>query len=87
MTTINISLPDQMKDFVDEQVGEGGYGTASEYLRALLTEQQKRKAEEKLEGLLLEGLSTKASTLESKDWEHVRGELKQRIAKRDRKAS
>lgn len=68
-----------MKEFVDEQVGEGGYRTADEYFRALVQEQQKRKAEEKLEGLLLEGLSSKVSKLGKEDWEHVRSELKRRI--------
>lgn len=51
-----------------------------EYLHALLREQQRRKAEEKLEGLLLEGLATKSSALDEKDWEHVRTELESRIS-------
>ncbi len=33
MSTMNISLPDTMKAFVDEQVAERGYGTSSEYVR------------------------------------------------------
>ncbi len=82
MTTLNISLPDQMKDFVDEQIGEGGYSDPSEYFHALLREQQRRKAEEKLEGLLLEGLATKSSALNEKDWEHLRTELENRISNR-----
>ncbi len=36
MTTINISLPDQMKEFVDEEMGEGGYRVPSDYFNALL---------------------------------------------------
>jgi len=55
MTTINISLPDQMKEFVDEEMGEGGYHDPSDYFNALLQEQPKRKAEQKLEALLREG--------------------------------
>ena len=76
MTTLNISLPDQMKDFVDEQIGEGGYSDPSDYFHALLREQQKRKAEEKLEELLQQGLSSPASELTTNDWEHVRSEVK-----------
>lgn len=79
MTSINISLPDQMKEFVDEEVGEGGYRDPSEYFHALLREQQKRKAEEKLEGMLMEGLATTSSGLDEKDWKHVRAELENRI--------
>jgi antitoxin ParD1/3/4 len=81
MTSINISLPDQMKEFVDEQIGEGGYSDPSEYFHALLRQQQRRKAEEKLEGMLLEGLSTNSSALDEKDWKHVRDELEKRISK------
>jgi antitoxin ParD1/3/4 len=40
MSTMNISLPDSLKDFVDEQVNQGGYGTSSEYVR----ERRKAKA-------------------------------------------
>jgi hypothetical protein len=39
MTTINISLPDQMKEFVEEEMGEGGYRDPSDYFNALLQEQ------------------------------------------------
>ena len=87
MTTLSISLPDQMKEFVEQQVGEGGYDNPSEYFRELLKEQQKRKAEEKLEELLREGLSSPASELTENDWEYVRSELEQRIAGRNRNNS
>ena len=36
MTTLNISLPESMRDFISEQVARGGYSTASEYIRHLL---------------------------------------------------
>ena len=87
MTTLNISLPDPLKDFVDEQVGERGYHGPSDYIQALVQEEQKRKAEEKLEELLREGLSRPASELTENDWEYVRNELEQRIAGRNRNNS
>ena len=80
MTTINISVPDQMKDFIEEQIGEGGYLSPSDYFQALLREQQKRKAEEKLEELLRQGLSSEMSALDEKEWEDIRNELGRRIA-------
>jgi antitoxin ParD1/3/4 len=55
MGTINISLPDSLKDYVDEQVGEGGYGTSSEYVRKLIRKVQDRK---RLRALLLEGATS-----------------------------
>ena len=33
MSTMNISLPEALKAFVDEQVAQRGYGTSSEYVR------------------------------------------------------
>jgi antitoxin ParD1/3/4 len=80
MTTINISLSDQMQQFVDEEMGEGGFSDPSDYFSALLQEQLKRKAEQKLEGSLQEGLSTESSAVDKKDWEYIRGELESRLA-------
>ena len=56
MTTVNISLPDPMKSFVDSQVTEGMYGSVSDYIRTLIREDQKRKAQEELERKLLAAL-------------------------------
>src|SRR5215472_10602172 len=54
MQTMNISLPDTMKHFIDAQVAAGGYSSASEYVRALVRDEQKRQARVRLETLLLE---------------------------------
>jgi antitoxin ParD1/3/4 len=56
MTTLNISLPDQMRSFVESQVSKGFYSTASDYIRDLIRDDQKRKDQAKLESLLLEAL-------------------------------
>jgi antitoxin ParD1/3/4 len=55
MTTMNISLPDSLKDFVDEQVNQRGYGTSSEYVRELIRKEQDRL---QLRNLLLAGASS-----------------------------
>lgn len=52
MGTMNISLPDSLKSFVDEQVSQRGYGTSSEYVRELIRKDQDRA---RLRALLLEG--------------------------------
>lgn len=36
MVTMNVSLPEALKQFVDEQVSERGFGTTSEYVRELI---------------------------------------------------
>jgi antitoxin ParD1/3/4 len=52
---MNISLPDTLKSFVDEQVNQGGYGTSSEYVRELIRKDQDRV---QLRGLLLAGAAS-----------------------------
>ena len=58
MTTMNISLPDSMRAFIEQKVARGGYSTASEYIRQLVREDQKRATQERLETLLLEGIES-----------------------------
>ncbi len=55
MSTMNISLPDSLKSFVDEQVILRGYGTSSEYVRELIRRDQDRL---QLRNLLLAGASS-----------------------------
>jgi len=57
MTTMNISLPETLKQFVDQQVAGRGYGTSSEYVRELIRKDQDRQ---RLRGLLLEGADSPA---------------------------
>ncbi len=40
MTTMNISLPEELKAFVDAQVREKGFSTISEYMRKLIRDQK-----------------------------------------------
>jgi antitoxin ParD1/3/4 len=52
MSTMNISLPDALKSFVDKQVSQGAYGTSSEYVRELIRKDQDRV---RLRAILLTG--------------------------------
>lgn len=52
MSTMNISLPDALRSFVEEQVSGRGYGTSSEYVRELIRRDQDRQ---RLRALLLDG--------------------------------
>lgn len=52
MSTMNISLPDALKSFVDEQVSSRGFGTSSEYVRELIRKDLDRQ---RLRGLMLQG--------------------------------
>ena len=56
MGTMNISLPDALKEFIDKQVQARGYSTSSEYVRELIRKDQERQH---LRGLLLEGAASR----------------------------
>jgi antitoxin ParD1/3/4 len=82
MQTMNISLPEPLKEFVDAQISAGRYSSVSEYIRELIREDERRKAEERLEALLLEGLESDKSDLTRRDFEDIRKEALARLKAR-----
>lgn len=66
MATMNISLPDQMKQWVEEQVATGRYANASDYIRDLVRQSQDEQAERErgiaeVQALIDEGLESGVS--------------------------
>lgn len=59
MSTMNISLPDTLRTFVDEQVSQRGYGTSSEYVRELI---RKDQGHQQLRSMLLAGATSAPTT-------------------------
>lgn len=83
MPTMNISLPEHLKDYVDEQVGSGKYTSVSEYVRELVRLDQKSREREKIELQVLEGLASDAVELTPK----MEEELRQKFRSRRKRAS
>jgi antitoxin ParD1/3/4 len=82
MTTVTISLPESLKEFIDRQLATKGYGNVSEYFRSLLREAQKEEAEARLEALLLEGLAGGHNiALTTKFWKELKAEARGIAAK------
>jgi antitoxin ParD1/3/4 len=82
MSSMNISLPKPMKDFIEIRVVEDNYSTPSEYVRALIREDQKRREEKKLEAMLLESLQSGESIEVTPEyWDKKRRDLLQRFGK------
>ncbi|NJL91810.1 MAG: type II toxin-antitoxin system ParD family antitoxin [Coleofasciculaceae cyanobacterium SM2_1_6] len=80
MTTMNVSLPDTLRDYIEQQVKIGGYGSSSEYIRDLIRQDQKRKAQEHLQTLLLEGLdSGEALPMSDRDWTEIRQAVQEKL--------
>ena len=86
---MSISLPDQLKDFVDVQVGSGSYSSVREYARDPIRVDEKRKAQEELEALLMDGIQSGGPPEMTKQhWKDIRTEaLKQFEARKSRKAA
>lgn len=81
MPTMNISLPENLKTFVDDQVCQRGYGTSSEYVRDLIRNDQMKQAEQQLAGLLRKGLeSGEAMPTDASYWDKKRQALKEKHA-------
>ena len=87
MATMNISLPDEMKAFVEVQATQKGFGTVSEYMRAIIRDVQEQNFErEQLDSVLLEGINSGPGTpLARSDWERIRREGTKLIGARKRR--
>ena len=79
MSTMNISLPDSMKRFVDQRVREGDYAGTSDYVRELIRKDQDVA---KLRALLQEGLDSGPAEPVTKAWfDDLRRNLRARARK------
>ena len=75
MTTVTISLPDGLKEFVEREVASKDYGNVSEYFRTLLREARAKEEDAKLEALLVKGLASGEGIPLTKDfWRELKGE-------------
>jgi antitoxin ParD1/3/4 len=83
MTTLTISLPDSLKEFIDIEVQTKGYGNVSEYVRGLLREAQAKEADARLEALLIQGLTTGEDIpLSPAFWSELKQDAAKILAKR-----
>ena len=74
MSTMNVSLPEALKDFVEDQVSARGYNTSSEYVRELIRRDRDRQ---RLRGLLLEGAaSPQAATADADFFDALRSRVR-----------
>ena len=65
MSTMNISLPEALKSFVDQQVNARGYSSSSEYVRELIRKDEDRQ---RLRALLLEGAASPPAVTADADY-------------------
>jgi antitoxin ParD1/3/4 len=66
MSSLNISLPEQLKEYVESRVRGGDYGTPSEYLRELIRRDKEMRLA-RLETELVEALHSGDIELKPQD--------------------
>lgn len=78
MATMNISLPDPMRDWVQTQILDGKYSSSSDYVRDLIRrDQETRQQQQVLQEAITEGLR---SGISNRSMEDVLKEAQARLA-------
>jgi antitoxin ParD1/3/4 len=78
--TMNISVPRALRDRLADRVSEGGYGSASEYVRELVRDDLERYAMAGLERKLLDGIAGgPAREFTEAEWKRLRAEAARRV--------
>jgi len=71
--TVNVSMPEALRKFLEEEVERQGFSTISEYVRHLVRREIKRVEDSRLEELLLEGIqSGEPREMKTADWQVIR---------------
>ena len=85
-TTMNISLPGPLKQWVEKQVSKKGYSTASEYVRDVLRREQEQEARARIDSRLVAAIKSGESTpLTQADWDRIRAEGLKLVGSRRKK--
>ena len=85
MRSVNISLPDPLKEFGDDRIAERRYRRVSEHIHELIQNNEKRDADQRLAPLLIEGLESDESELMLHDLGDIRKVALARLVERPNK--
>ena len=85
MTTFNISLPDDVRELLDQQVSNGRYASVSEYVASLIREDRDRLDRHQVEAKLLERIAAGPSRpMSNADFDAIRNRVEDQITRRRR---
>jgi antitoxin ParD1/3/4 len=80
MTSLNISIPKSLSDYIESRVQDGHFSTASDYFYGLIREEQRCHEEAKLETMLMEALKVEESIeITPQYWQTKRQNLQSRF--------
>jgi antitoxin ParD1/3/4 len=77
-SSMNISIPEGLRGWVEDLVSRQGYGTVSEYVRELIRNDQKRRAADALDATLVEAITSGSVEIGAEDFEAIRKKLRTR---------
>lgn len=87
MDTMDFSVPEQFRHFVQDRVEHGGFDSTSDYLVQLIAEDRKQHTREWLEAEIAKGIdSGPAEPMTAEDWESIRAEVRGRIEDKSKSA-
>jgi antitoxin ParD1/3/4 len=76
LTSMNVSLPRSQRDFVEQRVNSGGFGSTSDYIRELIRQDQRELARAELERKLVKAMDSKVRIdVTPEYWKSKRGAL------------
>ena len=79
MSTVNLNLSEELRQFVDGQAEAGRFDGPAEYIEALIA--RAKNGNDKLEALLIEGLdSGDPIPLDADEWGRIRRDVEQRLS-------
>jgi antitoxin ParD1/3/4 len=85
-STLRITLPEPLREWVERQISRKGYSTASDYVLDLLRHEQLQEARDRVDLKLIEGIeSGPAAEMTPQDWQDIRQEGRQRAARQRKK--
>ncbi|MEX2217896.1 MAG: ribbon-helix-helix domain-containing protein [Phycisphaerales bacterium] len=81
-TTLTISMPPSMAEFIRRRMAAKGYGNTSEYFRQLVRADRKQAEDEVLDRLLLQGLRSKRVHADEGWWQERHARLAAQLKRR-----
>ena len=83
INSLHVSLPEDLKEFVRQEVAEGGYSTPSDFVRSLLREKRAQKRRRQIDAALLASLETPAEEVTPEYLAELRREAHGLIARKE----
>ena len=83
LKTLTVTLPESLAQYIQQRVDEGDYSDPSHYVRHLVRDERRTRAEEQLEAMLLDGLeSGEPQEATEEYWAELEGEAEAKVQKR-----